>query len=103
MQGGRSAAFRQQSIRPKGSSIRERNDTLDEFRKASTVHQPGQAGEGGLCFMSLLRVAAIVAALVLLPFEALAQKVTDRSLAPITVDPAKVQTPELQFVETSED
>jgi len=49
------------------------------------------------------RVAVGVAALALWPAGASAQKVIDRSLAPIAVDPATVKTPELKFNETEED
>lgn len=49
------------------------------------------------------RVAAGIAALALMPAGASAQKVMDRSLAPISVDPATVKTPELKFTESEED
>jgi hypothetical protein len=53
--------------------------------------------------MHWIHVAAAVAALTLLPGTAEAQKVVDRSLAPIAVDPASVPTPELSFSETDAD
>lgn len=53
--------------------------------------------------MNHARVAAAFAALVLLPAEAMGQKVMDRNLAKIAVDPNKVETPDLTFTETEED
>jgi hypothetical protein len=53
--------------------------------------------------MEWKRVAASFAALALMPAGASAQKVMDRSLAEIDVDPAKVETPKLQFTESEED
>jgi len=53
--------------------------------------------------MKYSRVAASFAALALLPGMAMAQKVKERTLAPVQVDPATVQTPQLQFVETDSD
>jgi hypothetical protein len=53
--------------------------------------------------MSWIRVAAAVAAVALLPSAASAQKVMDRALKPIEIDPASVTTPQLQFTETDAD
>lgn len=47
--------------------------------------------------------AAALAAIALLPSTAEAQKVADRQLAPIAVDPAAVPTPALRFTETETD
>jgi hypothetical protein len=52
---------------------------------------------------SCIRVAALVAAVALLPEAASAQRVAERALAPIAVDPASVATPKLQFAETEAD
>lgn len=48
-------------------------------------------------------VTAVFAVLALLPEPAQAQKVSNRSLDPIVVDPAAIKTPELQFTETDTD
>lgn len=53
--------------------------------------------------MNWKRVAASFAALALVPAGASAQKVMDRNLTPVDVDPAKVETPALTFTETEED
>jgi hypothetical protein len=53
--------------------------------------------------MNSYRVAAWLAALALLPSEAMAQKVKARDLTPIEVDPSTVQTPALAFTETDDD
>jgi len=53
--------------------------------------------------MQCIRVAASFAALALMASTASAQKVVDRALARITVDPDKVATPELRFTETEAD
>ena len=54
--------------------------------------------------MTIRNRAAVLAALVIaLPTAAQAQKVTDRNLAPIEADPAKVELPQLGFAETQGD
>lgn len=53
--------------------------------------------------MIWIRVAAGFAALALVPSTGAAQKVSDRALAPVSVDPGMVPTPALSFTETDAD
>ena len=53
--------------------------------------------------MQWTHAAAALAAIAFLPGNAEAQKVVDRNLAPIVVDPATVSTPDLRFTETDTD
>ncbi len=53
--------------------------------------------------MQWTNAAAALAAIALLPGPAEAQKVVDRNLAPVAVDPATVPMPKLRFTETETD